>query len=67
INGEPARALIDTGSLGDIILSKLADQLNVQKSVLATPLLLQLAIQGSQSKINYETHVKLEYQQISEN
>ena len=46
VNGHPARALLDSGSLGDFISSTLADQLLVEKQTLESPLPLQLAVQG---------------------
>lgn len=66
INGRPARALLDSGSLGDFLSSTLADQLSVKRENLETPLLLQLAIQRSRSKVNTWASVKLEYQEINE-
>lgn len=47
INGHPARALIDTGSLA-----------------LEKPLTIQLAVQGSRSKVNFGTKARLQYQGI---
>ena len=66
INGHPARALLDSGSLGDFLSSTLADQLSIKKEMLEFPLSLQLAVQGSRSKVNAKASVKLEYQDISE-
>ena len=51
INGHPVRALLDLGSLGDFISTTLADQLKLNKETLEVPLGLQLAVQGSRSKI----------------
>ena len=65
INGHPARALLDSGLLGDFLSSILADQLSVKRENLATPLSLQLAVQGSRSKVNAKASVKLEYQGIN--
>ncbi|KAG2742092.1 hypothetical protein P692DRAFT_20749485, partial [Suillus brevipes Sb2] len=53
INGRPARALIDTGSLADFMSTSLADQLRVKKIELEKPLTIQLAVQGSRSKVNF--------------
>jgi protein associated with RNAse G/E len=53
IDGHPARALIDSGSLGDFMSTNLADQLKVKREELDAPLGLQLAVQGSRSKINF--------------
>ena len=47
--------------------STLADQLGVQKEVLEAPLALQLAVQGSRSKVNYVATAQLQYQEINEN
>ena len=66
INGQPARALLDSGSLGDFMSSTIADQLKVKRDKLSSPLGLQLAVQGSRSKINSGTKVELEYRNIKE-
>lgn len=66
IDGHPARALLDSGSLGDFISSTLADQLAVKRKNLDSPLSLQLAVQGSRSKVNSVATVKLRYQGIDE-
>ena len=66
VNGHPARALLDSGSLGDFMSSTLADQLVIQKEPLNTPLALQLAVQGSRSKVNYMATAQLQYQDINE-
>jgi len=66
INGEPARALVDTGSMGDFMSTKLADQLQVQKITLAKPLALHLAVQGSRSVINSGAKVDLKYSTVNE-
>ncbi|KAJ3730437.1 hypothetical protein C8R42DRAFT_568408, partial [Lentinula raphanica] len=66
INGQPVKALLDSGSLGDFISTKLADQLTLKKRELTRPLVLQLAVQGSRSKINWEVDVNFEYQKIQE-
>ena len=66
VNGHPARALLDSGSLGDFMSSTLADQLGVRKTLLDVPLALQLAVQGSRSKVNSVATVQLQYQEINE-
>jgi hypothetical protein len=66
VNGQPARALLDSGSLGDFMSSTLADQLQVKKELLDTPLALQLAVQGSRSKVNAAATAQLQYQTINE-
>ena len=65
VNGHPARALIDTGSLADFMSATLAEQLDVTRIKLAKPLTVQLAVQGSRSKVNYGTKVLLQSQEIS--
>jgi hypothetical protein len=59
INDHLARALLDSGSLGDFISTTLADQLKLTKEVLEVPLGLQLAVQGSRSKINSRAKAKV--------
>lgn len=66
INGHPAHALIDSGLLGDFMSSTLADQLKISKTELKTPLTVQLAVQGSRSKINYGGVANFTYQSINE-
>ena len=66
INDHPAQALLDSGSLEDYMSSMLADQLGMKKQTLDTLLALQLVVQGSCSKINTITTVRLQYQQINE-
>ena len=66
IDGQPARALIDSGSLGNLILSTLVDQLKLKRTVLDKAIGLQLTVQGSWSKINAEVSTQLEYQDIRE-
>ena len=64
INGKPARALLDSGSLSDFVSAKLAHQIGLQSLELQKPLPVHLAVQGSRAKINYGCRVKLEYQRI---
>jgi hypothetical protein len=66
VNGEPVRALVDSGSLGDLVSSALADQLKLKRRELQDPITLQLAVQGSRSKINHSVNVKFSYQDIAE-
>jgi hypothetical protein len=66
VNGQSVRALIDSGSLGDFMSTTLADQLRVKRINLEKPLPLQLAVQGSRSKINAGTKVQFQYQEIKE-
>ena len=66
IKGQPARALIDTGSLGDFISSTLVDQLKLSRKTLENPVGLQLAVQGSRSKITSTVKAHLMYEGVSE-
>ena len=66
VNKRPVRALLDSGSLGDFISSTLVDQLSIKRESLDVPLSLQLAVQGSRSKVNSRATIDLEYQEISE-
>ncbi|KAF8172626.1 hypothetical protein K438DRAFT_1611694, partial [Mycena galopus ATCC 62051] len=66
VNGEPVRALVDSGSLGDLVSTSLADQLRLKRKELKDPITLQLAVQGSRSKINHSVNVKMSYQDIAE-
>ena len=65
INRHPARALLDSGSLGDFMSTSLVDQLKLPKVELRKPLALQLAVQGSRSKVNWGAHGEFRYQGIS--
>ncbi|KAF8573438.1 hypothetical protein K439DRAFT_1650010 [Ramaria rubella] len=53
VNGEPVCMLLDSSSLSNFILTRLADQ-------------LKLKLLGSQSVINYNTMVDFKYQDIKE-
>lgn len=64
INGRPARALIDSGSLADFMSLTLAEQLRVPLKQLEKPLTIQLAVQGSRSKVNYGANTRFQYQGI---
>ena len=66
INGHPARALVDCGSLGDFVSLTLVDQLKLHQRILSDPVGLQLAIQGSRSKIVAMVDAHLVYQDVSE-
>jgi hypothetical protein len=45
VNNQPVRALIDSGSLGDLISTTVADQLHLRRSEIEEPIVLQLAVQ----------------------
>ncbi|KAL7284496.1 hypothetical protein ACG7TL_001787 [Trametes sanguinea] len=66
INGQPVRALLDSGSLADFMSAKAAQQLGVRLTELEKPLAVQLAVQGSRAKVNYGCKVLFEYQDIKE-
>ncbi|KAF9473460.1 hypothetical protein BDN70DRAFT_764971, partial [Pholiota conissans] len=66
INGRPAWALLDSGSLGDFLSSSLADQLNLKREMYDIPVSLHLAVQGSQSKITAKTQARFVYDAIDE-
>jgi hypothetical protein len=66
VNDQPVRALVDSGSLGDLISTTIADQLKLRRSELQEPITLQLAVQGSRSKINHTVDVRFKYQDIEE-
>jgi hypothetical protein len=57
---------MDSGSLGDFISSTLANQLKVRKESLSVSLGLQLAVQGSRSKINTTAEARIQYQGIND-
>ena len=67
INGEQARALLDSGSLSDFMSYKFAHQIQVKCFELEKPLPVHLAIQGSRAKINYGCRAIVEYQRIKTN
>jgi len=62
VNGQPARALIDMGSLADFVSLTLVEQLRLERVMLEKPLTIQLAVQGSRSKVNFGVRVRFQYQ-----
>lgn len=52
INGKACRALVDTGAFADFISTSAVESLGLKKEVLAAPIPLQMAVQGSRSRIN---------------
>ena len=64
INGEPIRALLDTGSMADFLSTTIVDQLRLPRTVYEKALPVQLAVHGSRSKINCGTTVNFQYQTI---
>jgi hypothetical protein len=65
VNGQLVRALIDSGSLGDLISTTIVDQLKLKCEELPEPITLQLAVQGSRSKFNHSVIVDYRYQDIN--
>ena len=65
INRELVRAIIDSGLLADFMSTKFVDQISVRKIALAKLLPIQLAVQGSRSKVNYCTNVRIQYREIN--
>jgi hypothetical protein len=66
VNGHAVRALVDSGSLGDLISTTIADQLQLKHDELTEPITLQLAVRGFRSKINHSTVVTCRYQDIDD-
>ncbi|QRW23678.1 Pol polyprotein/retrotransposon [Rhizoctonia solani] len=66
INGNPARALLNSGSHGDFVSTTLVDQLKLKKTQLAKPIGLQMAVLGSKSSINWCANALFQYQGIEE-
>ncbi|PSS18923.1 hypothetical protein PHLCEN_2v3139 [Hermanssonia centrifuga] len=64
INGQPARALLDSGSMADFVSTKLVHQLNIQAFELEKQLPVHLAVQGSRAKISSGCKADLAYQTI---
>ena len=62
VNGQPAQALIDTGSLADFMSLTLVEQLQLECVMLEKLLTIKLAIQGSQLKVNFGVKVHFQYQ-----
>ncbi|KAF9440283.1 hypothetical protein P691DRAFT_793768 [Macrolepiota fuliginosa MF-IS2] len=63
VNGYPVHALLDTGSLGGFISSNLAQQLCLKTIELLLPINVQMAVQGSCTKVNHGTRVEFQYQE----
>ncbi|KAG6858803.1 hypothetical protein C0995_013811 [Termitomyces sp. Mi166 len=65
LDGHPVQALLDSGLLGDFVSSTTVKQLGLCKIELTDPVPVQLAVQGSRSRINYGATALCEYQGIS--
>jgi len=66
INGQPCRALLDSGSFSDFVSTTVADQLKLKLTLLDKPLPLQLAVSGSRGKVKPQATANLQYQMINE-
>ncbi|TFK17822.1 hypothetical protein FA15DRAFT_604354, partial [Coprinopsis marcescibilis] len=66
IEGHRVRALIDSGSLGDFMSATLAEQLKLKRIELASPISMNLAVQGSRTKVNFGMSPRFQYQGIDE-
>jgi hypothetical protein len=64
INRKPCKVLVDTGAFADFISMSAVKTLGLKKEVLSTPIPLQMAVQGSRSKINTAVSVKFKYATI---
>ena len=64
INGEPIHALFNTRSIADFLSTTVVDQLQLPRVTYEKPLSVELAVHGSQSKINCRTTDNLQYQTI---
>lgn len=66
VNGNSARALVDSGSLSDFISTKIVDQLNIPTFSLNKPIPVQLAATSSRTVVNCSIEVELAYQNMKE-
>lgn len=64
VNGRACRALLDSGAFSDFISTTLVDNLGLKRETLTQPVTLQMAVQGSRSKVNAKTTVNFEYSTI---
>jgi hypothetical protein len=64
VNGKACRALLDSGAFSDFISTTLVDNLGLKKTILSQAMTLQMAVQGSRSKINARTTVDFTYDTI---
>jgi hypothetical protein len=61
IDGKEARTLLDTGSLGDFMSTRFADQMKNRRVPLTKPLPVSLAVTGSRTMANYCVDARLQY------
>ncbi|KZV78652.1 hypothetical protein EXIGLDRAFT_633571, partial [Exidia glandulosa HHB12029] len=66
INGNVCVAFIDSGSMLDMMSTTFADQLKIPLKQKVVPMNLQMAVSGSQSKVNVECTTDFAYQDIRE-
>ncbi|TFK17425.1 hypothetical protein FA15DRAFT_605092, partial [Coprinopsis marcescibilis] len=66
IEGHKVQVLVDSGSLGDLMSATLTEQLKVKHIELATPININLVVQGSRTKVNFGTSPRFQYQGIDE-
>ena len=64
VNGKACRALLDSGAFADFMSTTLVDNLGLKRKVLPQAINLQMAVQGSRSKINANATVDFEYATI---
>jgi Retroviral aspartyl protease len=64
VNGKACRALLDSGAFADFMSTTLVDNLGLKRKVLPQAIDLQMAVQGSRSKINANATVEFEYATI---
>ncbi|KAJ8488543.1 hypothetical protein ONZ45_g13914 [Pleurotus djamor] len=68
VNGRSARALLDSGSMGDFMSMSLADQLGESSKIaMGRPIPSQLTVQDSCFEVKYSCRARLEYLGIGEN
>jgi hypothetical protein len=66
VNGNPVRALIDSGSLADFTSTTVADQLQLKLDWLAKPVPCTMAASRSRMMIQYSTQVEFKLDEIKE-
>jgi hypothetical protein len=66
VNGNLVRALVDSGSLADFILTTLADQLKLKLDQLAKSIPCTMAASGSRTMIQGSTQVEFKLEEIIE-
>ena len=64
VEGQDARALLDSGSLADFMSSRFADQIKIKRTPLAKPLPVGMATSGSRSMSNYCAEARLQFAEV---